>query len=69
MDDADIDRAGLAGRAGLNVDGDAGNPAIGFESGGGLVFTGVALGVVCWDETFVLMFEVVGWCRLGIGPW
>jgi len=62
MDDADIERAGLEGLAGANVDGEAGKPPDDacFVIAGAVVLTGVALGVVCWDDTDVLIFEVVG---------
>lgn len=62
MDDADIERAGLAGLAGAKVDGEAGKAPDDdcLTIGGAVVFTGVALGVVCCDETDVLMAETVG---------
>lgn len=62
MDDADIERAGLEDLAGAKVDGEAGKAP---EDGclaieGAVVLIGVALGVVCCDETDVLMAETVG---------
>src|ERR1700761_1627351 len=52
-EETDIERAGLAGLAGVNVDGEAGNPPS--ESflviGGALALTGVALGVDCCEDT------------------
>jgi hypothetical protein len=61
-DETDIERAGLAGRAGANVDGEAGKPPSDgfFAIGGALTFTGVAFGVDCCDETAVLMFAGCG---------
>lgn len=51
-DETDIDRAGLAGLTGANLDGEAGKLPVPcsegrFIIGGAVAFTGVALGVVC----------------------
>ena len=51
-DETDIDRAGLAGLAGANVDGEAGKLLCPLSDsffciGGAVVFTGVAFGVDC----------------------
>jgi hypothetical protein len=58
-DETDIERAGLAGRAGANVDGDAGNPLSEgfFAMGGAVALTGVAFGVDCCELTEVLIFD------------
>jgi len=71
IDDVDIDRAGLAGLAGANVDGEAGKaPEDGcFAIGGAVALTGVAFGVDCSEDTVVLIFDVVGWALVGVGPW
>jgi hypothetical protein len=62
LEEADIERAGLEGLAGAKVDGEAGNAPEDdcFVIGGAVVLTGVAFGVVCCDETDVLMAETVG---------
>jgi hypothetical protein len=70
MDDADIERAGLEGLAGAKVDGEAGKAPDDdcFTIGGAVVLIGVAFGVVCCDETDVLMAETVGWALVGCEP-
>lgn len=62
IDDADIERAGLEGLAGAKVDGEAGKAPDDdcFAIGGAVVLIGVAFGVVCCEETDVLMAETVG---------
>lgn len=71
-DDTDIERAGLAGLAGVNVDGEAGKlPSEGFlvTNGGAVVFTGVAFGVDWEEETPVFMLDGMGWLFVATGPW
>lgn len=60
IEEVDMDLAGLAGRAGAKVEGDAGNSAADCFSGEGLVFTGVTLVVDCGDETDVLIVDADG---------
>ena len=61
-EDTDIERAGLAGRAGAKVDGEAGKELVPCSEGrldiaGAAVETGVAFGVECCDETDVLIAD------------
>lgn len=70
MDDADIERAGLEGLAGAKVDGEAGKAPEDdcFAIAGAVVLIGVAFGVLCCDDTDVLMAETVGWALVGCEP-
>lgn len=73
-EETDIERAGLAGRAGANVDGEAGKllPPCSeafLAIGEAAEFTGVAIGVDCCDETDVFMLDGAGWLFVATAPW
>lgn len=70
-DEADMERAGLAGRAGANEDGEAGKaepePELeGFGTGGAEAWVGVGVGVDWFDVVVVVLIDV-GWCFAGPG--
>ena len=74
-EETDMERAGEAGRAGANVDGEAGKlEAPGSEAlramAGAVVATGVAFGVDCCDETTdVLIADGAAGAFVASGPW